>query len=413
VDAHFIALAVPFFFTLIGVEILVNRRRGELAYSFHDAVGSLSCGIGQQLLGIFFVSLQIAGYAFVYDHLRVATISPRSPLAWIVLLFALDFFYFVYHWASHRVGFFWATHAVHHQSEEYNLSTALRQSWFTGLTSWIFYVPLAVAGFSPLMFVLMRTVNTLYQFWIHTRSIGRLGVLEAFLNTPSHHRVHHGIDPRYIDTNYAGIFIVWDRLFGTFTPEQGEPVYGTVKPLASFNPFWANLEPWVQMARMARRARRLRDKLYVWIAPPEWRPADLGGVVTIPEVSRAAQHKYEVEAPRGLDAYVAVHFVIVTALTTYLLWVQNDVERPALAASVAWLMGALLGWSGLTEGRRWAVPFEWLRLASAVVLGAALTRGSPRFAPMLAGSLATALIFAVWVGRYRGRARELAPVPST
>ena len=171
-DARYIALAVPFFLVLIGIELLVNRRQGELRYTFHDAVASMSCGVGQQVIGLLIAFVRVGGYALVYEHLRVATLSPRSPLAWIVLLFGVDLGYYLYHWASHRVSFFWATHIVHHQSEEYNLSTALRQSWFTGLTSWIFYLPLAVAGFPPVMFVTMITLNTLYQFWIHTRAVG-------------------------------------------------------------------------------------------------------------------------------------------------------------------------------------------------------------------------------------------------
>jgi alkylglycerol monooxygenase len=305
VDARYIALAVPFFLLLIGVELGVNRRQGDLRYTFHDAITSIGCGVGQQVLGVFMLAVRVGGYALVYEHLRVATLSPRSPLAWLALLFAVDLGYYAYHRASHRVAFFWATHIVHHQSEEYNLSTALRQSWFTGLTSWLFYLPLAVFGFPPVMYVAMVTLNTLFQFWIHTRAVGRLGWLELVLNTPSHHRVHHGINPKYIDRNYAGVFILWDRLFGTFKAEEEEPVYGTVQPLRSFNPLWANVEHWVELWGRARRTRRLRDKLLVWVTPPEWRSADLGGPVVVPEVSGATRPKYATAAPRGLDTLPA------------------------------------------------------------------------------------------------------------
>lgn len=405
-DARAIAYAVPFFFLLIGIEYVVSRRRKQALFGFHDAINSLSCGIGQQVLGVFFKVAQIGGYALVYEHLRLATIPERSVVAWVVLLLGVDLAYYVYHWASHRVNFLWATHSVHHQSEEYNLSTALRQSWFTSLTSWIFYVPLAIVGFSPRMFVVMHTLNTLYQFWIHTRSIERLGFLEAFLNTPSHHRVHHGVDRAYLDKNYAGIFIVWDRLFGTFTPEVREPVYGTVKPLASWNPVWANLEPFAHLAKTMRATSRLRDKLYVWIAPPEWRPADLGGVAAIPDLTREAQRKYDVHAPRGLDAYVVANFVLVSGATTGLLWYAHVLTQAAQIAIVAAVLLTLATWGALIEARPWAVPLEWVRLALAVGLAAWLARGTAALVPIAAGASALAIGLAIWVGRYRGRRPE-------
>jgi hypothetical protein len=304
------------------------------------------------------------------------------------------------------VNFLWATHAVHHQSEEYNLSTALRQSWFTSFTSWIFYLPLAVIGFPTGMFVLIYTLNTLYQFWIHTRAVDRIGFFEAFLNTPSHHRVHHGVDPAYIDRNYAGVFIVWDRLFGTFEREGREPVYGTVKPLGSFNPFWANLEPWVQLFALARSTKRLRDKVAIFLAPPEWRPADLGGNVTIPDVSRAAQRKYETVVPRGLNLYVGVAFALVVAGTTALLAFQSELGASGVALAAASILFGLLTPGGLFEARRWAVPAEWIRLGLLVAFAAWLARDRASQLSIVAGASVVALGLAIWVGRYRSRRPE-------
>ncbi|MCS6911916.1 MAG: sterol desaturase family protein [Myxococcales bacterium] len=282
------------------MELLATRRQGDWRYHFQDSITNLSCGIGQQVIGVFVRSGPLLVYMAVYERLRLHTFSPRSLGAWILILLLVDLCYWVYNWASHRVNFLWATHVVHHQSEEYNLSVALRQSRFAQTTSWLFYLPLAVTGFPAAMCLTMVTLNTLYQFWIHTPAVGRLGPLEWILNIPSHHRVHHGIDPRYIDRNYAGIFIIWDQLFGTFRREDDEPVYGTVKPLRSWNPLWANIEHWVRMAQMARQTRRIRDKLLVWVMPPEWRPADLGGPVAIPEVSWATQRKYAVPTRRAI-----------------------------------------------------------------------------------------------------------------
>jgi alkylglycerol monooxygenase len=407
-DARAIALSIPFFFLLIALELFVTRKRGERVFGFHDSIGSLSCGVGQQAIGLITAAAKAAGYALVYERFHLLAISPRSPVAWVVLFLAVDLAYYAYHWASHRVNFLWATHAVHHQSEEYNLTTALRQSWFTSFTSWIFYLPLAVIGFPTGMFVLVYTLNTLYQFWIHTRAVDRIGLFEAFLNTPSHHRVHHGVDPAYIDKNYAGVFIVWDRLFGTFEREGREPVYGTVKPLASFNPFWANIEPWVQLFALARRARRLRDKVWIFLGPPEWRPADLGGVVTIPDVSRATQRKYEAVAPRGLNVYVSVAFTLVVGGITALLAFQSELGASGQALAVASILFGLLTPGGLFEARRWAVPVEWIRLGLLVAFAAWLTRDSASQIPVVAGAAVVALGLSLWVGRYRRRRPEQA-----
>jgi sterol desaturase/sphingolipid hydroxylase (fatty acid hydroxylase superfamily) len=318
-ESTLIVLAIPMFFSLMGVELVIARKKGRHLYRFADSICNLGNGIGEQVIQAFAIPITVGIYAWTWTHHRLATQSPRSVVAWVILFFAVDFLYYAYHRASHRVNFLWAGHVVHHQSEEYNLSVALRQSWFgQQLTEWVFFIPLALAGFPPSMFLVMLTLNTLYQFWIHTRLVGRLGPLEWFLNTPSHHRVHHGVNPRYIDRNYAGVLIIWDRLCGTYEPEGEEPVYGLVKPLDSFNPLWANVHRWVEIASMSRRTRRLRDKLYAWIAPPEWRPADLGGVVTPPEPDRDGP-SFGV-APNGTrDAWAGVAFAGVLATSSWFI----------------------------------------------------------------------------------------------
>ena len=236
--------------------------------------------------------------------------------AWVACFLGVDFFYYWFHRASHRVNAVWATHVVHHQSEEYNLAVALRQGAFQGWFSWVFYLPLALVGFPPLMFLTLSAFNTLYQFWIHTRAIGRLGPLEWVMNTPSHHRVHHACNPKYIDRNYAGTLIVWDRMFGTFKPEEDEPVYGITKPLNSWNPVWANLHVWVDLAGKARRTRRLADRVRLFLRPPGWQPDELGGYEAPPEVDRATYRKFTTPVPRGLAAYVFAQFVLVLVGTT-------------------------------------------------------------------------------------------------
>lgn len=396
-DARIIALSIPFFFLLIGLEFVALRGKRDMRYRLHDSISSLSCGVGQQVLGAFVHLLfPLVPYLFLYTRFRVTTVSP-SPLTWLLLVLAVDLGYWAYHWASHRVNFLWAMHVVHHQSEEYNLTTALRQSWFTGLVSWVFYMPVALLGFPPEMFVTVYTLDIVYQFWIHTRAVGKLGPLEWIFNTPSHHRVHHGIDPVYIDKNYAGILIIWDRLFGTFRREDTEPVYGIVGPLSSWNPFWANVEPFVKLWKLSLAPRRLRDKLYFWIAPPEWRPADLGGPVTVPEVSRATQHKYETPAPRSVNAYVITGFALASGATTALLEVSKSLSWAENIAIVALVLVSLAVWSGLEERRPWAAPLEIVKLAGAVALGAWFLRAHPLRLPGIAAATVVAVALGAWV----------------
>ena len=396
-DALLIVLAIPAFFVLIGIELLIAKLRGRRVYRFQDAVNSLSAGIGQQAVGIFMVGWVIGGYVFFYDHLAVTTIPKESWVAWVVLLFAVDLAYYLFHWASHRVNFIWATHVVHHQSEEYNLSTALRQSALQGAMSAVFYWPLAIVGFPPAMFITMATINTLYQFWIHTRLVGKLGPLEWVLNTPSHHRVHHGIDPKYIDKNFAGIFIIWDRIFGTFQVEEEEPAYGTVTPLASWNPVWANVEHWVKLWRMATKTSRWWDKIAIWFKPPEWRPEDLGGRVVIPEVDHGSRAKYGVRSPRGANLYVALHFVIVAGAISMALWLQASDEKLLLASLVAWIVASVLAWGGLFERRRWAPLLEVSRLLAMPMLAFWLAQTTRWGVVASAGAGLACLVSIGWV----------------
>ena len=392
---NLIALAVPVFVLAICIEALVNWRRKLGVYRLHDSLSNLSGGIGREVLGGFTAVLGLYAYVHVQEHYAIFSISPRSWLAWLVLLFALDFCYYLYHWASHRVNFLWATHAAHHQSEEFNLSVALRQSWFTQLTSWIFYIPLAILGFPPVMYLTIAGINLLYQFWIHTRTIGTLGFIESFMNTPSHHRVHHGINPHYIDKNHAGMFIIWDRLFGTYIKEQDEPVYGTVKPLSTFDPVWANVIEFVRLWEMSRRTGRFVDKIKVWFMPPEWRPADLGGVVTIPEITRAQQRKYFVRPALAVTVYAMVSFALVLLASIYFLVIRQELPIALQALYAGEAIFGMYTISALTEGKTHARPLELVRLISLAGLTFLLPVPRPFAAALLvaAGGLLIGLIY--------------------
>lgn len=367
-DTNLIALAIPFFFLLIAIELVVARAQGLTVYRFNDAVADLSCGIGQQVVTAFFSAALLAAYAWVYQ--RFALWHPPVWLEWTLAFVGVDLLYYWWHRASHEVNFLWAVHVVHHQSEEYNLAVALRQAWFSTITSWPFYAPLAVLGVGAVPFAVSLSLSTLYQFWIHTRCIGKLGVLEQVLNTPSHHRVHHGRNPRYLDRNHAAVLIVWDRMFGTFQEEDETPIYGTVKPYTSWNALWANFDYFAELARTALTFERPDDRLKLWISEPGWRPgvthaqihAEAGALA---ELNRPV--RWDTPLSTGLFWYVFVQITLVVCAATAYLFVELALAPKAIACLlILWTLGAL---GLLLEGRAAGAPIEAARVLS-LCLGA-------------------------------------------
>ena len=363
-----IVASIPLFFILIAIEIVAARLLERRVYRFADSFADLGCGMIEQLLGVLVKATLFAGYLALYTGARLFDLPENSWPVFVACFLGVDFLYYWFHRKSHEIGAFWAAHSVHHQSEEYNLSVALRQGAFQSFFSWVFYLPLAVLGFPPATFITCSALNTLYQFWIHTRLIGRLGPIEWVFNTPSHHRVHHGRNPRYIDRNHAGVLIIWDRMFGTFVPETDEPVYGVVKPLASANPLWANFASWVDLIAVAARARRAVDRLMPFVAAPGWRPLEQGGPIKPPEVSRETAGAGDEATSKGLAAYVFIHFVLALILTALALGKVAQIGTTAFLAIAAMVVLTLVVLSGLLERRPWARPAEAVRLLALLVL---------------------------------------------
>ncbi|MFO0618208.1 MAG: sterol desaturase family protein [Polyangiaceae bacterium] len=365
-DENLLSLAVPFFFVSMAAEALVARWQGKKVYRLHDTIASLGCGIGQTLLGFWLNLVLLFLYGALEDHAPFR-FSSESPLVWIGSLLAVDFCHYWFHRSSHRVNFLWAGHAVHHQSEEYNLSTALRQSWLEPLMSIPFYLPLALLGVPLEVFMITHTLQTLYQYWVHTRLIRRLGPIDWVFMTPTHHRVHHAINPEYIDKNYAGILVLWDRLFGTFAPEVAEPAYGVVKPLASFDPFYANFAEWARIAALSFASKTTREAWYAPIAPPEWLPRSMGGPKEVPPVS-PSRTLFDTRPGWSVDRHVAIHFALVLLATGVVLQFAHQLGPELLLASAAWLMFGLATFGGLMHQRSWARTAERLRIGTAPVL---------------------------------------------
>ncbi|MCI3134940.1 sterol desaturase family protein [Phenylobacterium aquaticum] len=271
-----VALAVPFFVLAILLEILLAKARVAHAYyETKDTFASLGMGFGRNIFGILTAGVTFAATIWVWNH-RIFTVPFDAWWGWVAIFFLEDLTYYWFHRLSHERRFWWAAHVNHHSSQHYNLSTALRQTWTGGLSgTWLLWLPLAWLGFSPAQIAIQQGISLVYQFWIHTEAIKRMpGWFEAVFNTPSHHRVHHARNPRYLDRNYAGILIIWDRMFGTFEPELDAepPRYGIVKNLADFNLLRVAFHEWIAIGKDLAGSRSPREVLGYLFGPPGWSP---------------------------------------------------------------------------------------------------------------------------------------------
>ncbi len=375
-----IALAVPFFLLALLLELAVDRVRGTGHYRTNDAINSLSAGTLSTTLGYFtrLVPAVILGY--VLQHLALIEVdlawfdlSPRGIALWVVAILAYDFCYYWAHRYGHEISILWAAHAVHHQSEDYNLSTALRQTSTSFLSAWIFYVPLFLLGMPFEVFVTANAIDLIYQFWVHTQHVDKLGWFDRIFVTPSNHRVHHAQNEIYIDRNYGGILILWDRLFGTFQEElDDEPVvFGVRKPLASWNPFWANLQVYAYLWFDAVRTKRWRDKLGIWFRRTGWRPADVEARFPKIHGDIEAFQKFNPPLTKTMRRYLTWQFVIAAF---FILWIGTVF---AASGAQAVLLPCVLLWTTLysfgllNESREFAVRFEFARLFVIMPLGIA------------------------------------------
>ncbi|HTF36184.1 MAG TPA: sterol desaturase family protein [Myxococcota bacterium] len=263
-------LAAPGYLVLLVLEAVLVQRLGKGSYEARDTAASLAMGVGNVLVTLAMKGATLGAFFLAYEYrfLELGT----GPWAWLLLFVAEDLVYYGWHRASHEVRILWAAHENHHSSQHFNLSTALRQSWTTPFTMLPFWLLLPLAGFRPWMVLTMSSISLLYQFWIHTELIDRMGPLEWIFNTPSHHRVHHGANVEYLDRNHGGILIVWDRIFGTFEPERAPVRYGLTKNIHSFDPIRIAFHEWAAMLRAALRARSLREAASYLLQPPGWSP---------------------------------------------------------------------------------------------------------------------------------------------
>jgi alkylglycerol monooxygenase len=387
---NYAAFALPIFALAVLFEVLIARRRGrerEL-YSLGTAVSDIGCGAVFQAAEVLLTLGTFALYALLYEHARLITWAEGSPWPWVIGLLGVDFLYYWWHRISHVMNVMWAVHGVHHQSEDFNLAVALRQPLLEPITWFFFYWVLALVGIPPLVVIVSYGLNLFYQFWIHTELVGKLPrPLEAVLNTPSHHRVHHGVDDEYLDRNYGGVLLLWDRLFGTFQPEIRRPIYGTTIPLRSYNPLWGNWQHLDRTWRLCKASTRLRDKLWVWFAHPAWLPQGVTDPDTKPD--RTQYCKYRPAVARRTGWYVVLSLAVVLGLSGPFVFVGHSLPVIQIVAGAGVLILSHVALVAIVEGKSWAAWLDWVRIASVTAVAGWLvgTAVSPVVGVAVAGSV--------------------------
>lgn len=363
-----ILFAIPFFLLLIILELVMDVRRKTGYYRLNDAITSLSIGILSRMMTIAHQLIPFTVYAVVYDYIAVFSL-PDSGWVWVMAFVVYDFFYYWKHRMGHEVSLLWAAHVVHHSSEDYNLTTALRQT-SGALFTWIFFLPLALLGMEPAMLITVAALNLVYQFWVHTQHINRLGWLEYVLVTPSNHRVHHAQNRRYIDKNYGGVFIIWDRLFGTFADEDPDnpPVFGIRGALNSFNPIRANFQVYAQLCRDSYYTQSWRDKVRVWLGRTGWRPDDVAARFPANKSPLSAFKKYNPLLSVWLARYSLLQHLSLLSVTLYLLLSLEVLTALQQTVLVAIVLATSLQIGCVLQQVKLAIALEAPRLLSMPVV---------------------------------------------
>jgi sterol desaturase/sphingolipid hydroxylase (fatty acid hydroxylase superfamily) len=383
-DLSPVIIAIPMYFTLMAIELVYESITRRRTYRLNDAITNISTGTLQQLTGTFLAVVKVGLYVLLYNQFSLFPLEQT----WTTFAFAFVLWDLCYYWEhrlAHEISLFWGGHSVHHQSEDYNLSVALRQSSTSFIWGIPIYLPMALIGIHPNHFILAGGINLLYQFWIHTEHIKKLPRwFEWIMNTPSHHRVHHGRDPKYLDKNYAGVFIIWDRMFGTFKEEEERPHYGVTKPIKSWNPVYANFAHYIDLFGYVGKARSFGDALKILFKPPGWLPEYLGGFEQPPEVTDDYQ-KYNARTTLQMNGYILIQFLVALGLYAFFFFKNAEMEGAFKATYAVWIVlttlmfGFLFEWNkvwlGLLEAiRLLAIPIGiiWIGYASSWIMGFAV-----------------------------------------
>lgn len=357
---NYINYAVPFFVLAVACEFIFGWLTKRNTYALADSINSLQMGMLSRLRGL--VQLGLIGIAFgaLTENISLFKLDPGQWWVWVLAFVGYDLGYYFSHRYGHEWRILWASHVVHHQSEQYNLSTALRQT-STGWLNGVFYLPLYFLGMPVEVMISVGSLNLIYQFWVHTEHVGELGVLERILVTPSNHRVHHAKNPQYIDKNYGGVFIIWDRIFGTYQPELVEQPcrFGITRQLNSWNPVWANIHAWLDTAQQSWHTPKISDKLRVWFKSPAW---DAPGVPSHEADWQAPKFGPRISRYAGATSFM--QFWLHVGAAFVLLDNTAHLPQVVILGTSAWITYGFCVQGFVMEARLSAKWFEWLRIAT-------------------------------------------------
>ena len=355
-------IAIPIFALLIIVEEIISRVKGIKVNRAIDVISSLSSGNTNIIKDGMKLSIVLISYPWLVDHLTLIKIEP----IWAAVLIAIlvqDFSGYWLHRLNHRVNIFWNRHIIHHSSEEFNLACALRQSVsnIIGYNA-LFLIPAAILGVPSEIIIFLSPIHLFGQFWYHTQHIGKLGFLEYIFVTPSQHRVHHAINPIYIDKNLSAIFCIWDRIFGTFQEELDDvkPIYGTLKPVQTWNPIIINFQHFYRLAKDSWHTKKFLDKLKIWFMPTGWRPKDVEGIL-IHKTQSKKQKKYYPDYNSFQKIIGIFHFISVNIILTYFLYNFSNLESDSKFIYTLIIFLSVFGYTSLMDKYSWAPLFEILR----------------------------------------------------
>ena len=369
--AQALSYAIPFFLVLIVLEQWIAQRKGLEINRGMDVISSLSSGMTNTLKNLMGLSVVLISYGWLVNHVALAQVTP-SWWVYMLAFLGMDFVGYWSHRFDHKINVFWNRHIVHHSSEEFNLSCALRQSISAVVGIYFFlYIPMALIGIPQEVVAIVAPLHLFAQFWYHTRVIDKMGVLEHILVTPSHHRVHHAINPRYLDKNLSQVFIFWDKLFGTFQEELSEdpPVYGVIKPVGTWNPIWINyMHAWA-LAKDAWHTKNWWDKVRLWWMPTGWRPSDVSEKYPwIFTEDPKNQIKYETALSRPEKVWAWTQLVIHFGLVFHLLIAFAQFEYTQVISYGIFLMASIMGYTVFMDKSRWAPYAEALKFGLGLVL---------------------------------------------
>ena len=361
---NFIPYAIPVFLLLIVIELFWGWWKGNNTYRANDSINSLSLGLLSTVTKFVFLNIGLLVFSGIEENYAIWAFNSSSLGHWLLAILLYDFLYYWFHRVSHERQFFWGSHVVHHQSEDYNLSTALRQTSTSFFTTWVFFIPCFFLGMPIYMYVSIASAHLIYQFWVHTQHISTLGFLEWFMVTPSNHRVHHAQNPDYIDKNYGGLLIIWDRLFGTFQKEHREQpaIYGIRAPLASWNPIWANLHIFINMAMDAWRTANWLDKWRVLWSRTGWRPEDVEILYPAQKSNLDQFEKYNPNLSLLTNGAIVAQYIL---LSVFHLWSAGQVAQ--LSYGLVWATVAIQAYTlvvigAILDGKPFARRLEQSRL---------------------------------------------------